>query len=313
MSALHSLLASLGRLSSGGAADRNSGSGGTVCQLDADHFRIIGSGRSQDADGIICFVEMGVDKIFVDHRIESNAENNKISFEVESSQLKAALKSILSKGEEEITAHAAERYAVLKLAKRSNAPCLCLDACSSGSGAKIQVHHAIPLRLLRPEEFLNALPSSEIPAPTVQLEIPPDLPIATVVDRLKAVNTSSGLSGMNKACTIYLHASMQGDLDIAYNCDGSSLKTYFRHLTPRPEGCADATQEQAAATLKLDTRKLSASLAWPTPLVSSALLCLVENEVLVVHVRLRRNVGTMTYYVPVHYYESDEHPLENND
>jgi HUS1 checkpoint protein len=73
------------------------------------------------------------------------------------------------------------------------------------------------------------------------------------------------------------------------------------------------SQEPAKCTLKVETKNLSVALQLAgdhvAGLVSSALLCMVENEMLVVHVLLNpASVGFFTYYVPVHFLSSTELP-----
>ena len=58
-------------------------------------------------------------------------------------------------------------------------------------------------------------------------------------------------------------------------------------------------------------QKLVACLAWQQssliPNVSNALLCFIENEMLVLHVTLNpSNLGFLTYYIPVHFLSEDE-------
>ena len=62
----------------------------------------------------------------------------------------------------------------------------------------------------------------------------------------------------------------------------------------------------------MDTKKLWASLQWQPQAASQAVLCLVENEMLVVHVSLQPStVGFFTYYVPVHFLQEDDGGGEN--
>lgn len=103
---------------------------------------------------------------------------------------------------------------------------------------------------------------------------------------------------------------MAGELTLRVDGDGASIRTFFSKLIPRFEDCKASEEEYAngeapCCTLKVDTKKLSACLQWQTSMlrnVGSALLCLTENEMLVVHVVLNpASVGFFTYYVPVHF------------
>ena len=360
---------------------------GTILCFDTDHVRISCKGNhSHNIDaGITCFVELnaqGYTSIFLDRRIESVAPNNAIVMEIDIVQLRIALKSVLGNtshdGNHHHTASSstwddAQRYVVMKLAKRQNIPCLCIDACrigsngnnkhhhnlhhstssttgpngtgTTGSSGTIQVHHAIPVRILRHTEMMHHLPPPIQQLPSVQLEIvPSSYNLRMVLDRLKHISS-----------TIYLEANQKGELTISANTDGASIQTYFsRFVTrldaydknhdnnndnatssssspPMPPPNDTSSRRNQSTRIKIDTKKLAASLQWqpaPTssssssshhhhhgnnnPMVSSALLCLMENEMVVVHVNLYpMNVGFLTYYVPVHYLSND--PYDDDD
>jgi HUS1 checkpoint protein len=106
-----------------------------------------------------------------------------------------------------------------------------------------------------------------------------------------------------------MEGSMAGDLTLRVDNDGASIRTFFSKLEPHNEG-TKTKDEDATAILKVDTKKLSACLQWQATmsrLVSSALLCMVENEMLVLHVLLSpADVGFFTYYVPVHFLSGDD-------
>jgi hypothetical protein len=221
-----------------------------------------------------------------------------------------------------------QHVTVLKLAKRNNIPCLCLDSVSGGGGGGgIQVHHTIPVRILKHTEMQYHLPP-QIPLPDVQLELysHQTATIKTVVERLKALSPH-----------VYLSANMTGELTVSLDSDGASIRTFLSKLHPRPEDCKPGVEE---CCVKVDTKKLSACLQWAAnssggnggggsgggggnsghsnyhssnsnALVSSTLLCLVQNEMLIVHAILQpASVGFFTYYVPVHYLSAD--PREND-
>ena len=278
VSMLHSLVCSMSRLSS---KER----GSSVLKLDSDTVHLSTTGRSQDTDGIVCFAELAaatsaeVSSIFSDHRIESNAAHNQIVCELDLSQLRTALKSILANSSSDDMGG----FSVLKLAKRQNMPCLCLDAATSNN---IQVHHAISVRILRPEEFSQYVPP-KIPLPQVQLDLGNAGPLRTLMDRLRHLSP-----------VVYLDACMRGELTASVHTDGSSVQTFFKAL-PRREGAKDPDSPDAATRVKIDTKKLCASLPQHGP----ALVCFVENEMLVVHVQLA--VGFCTHYVPVHFLSND--------
>lgn len=291
---------------------------GTILYLDSDHVRLSCKGKSHEMDGIACFAELaaqGYSSIFLDRRIESAAPNHAILMELDLTQLRLALKSVLGGGGDYSvnqaslgTGYDPHRYAIIKLAKRQNIPCLCIDACSVGGSGKgaactIQVHHAIPVRILRHSEMQHHLPPP-VQLPDVQLELQSASAanLRTVIDRLKGISP-----------TMYIEANMKGELTISSHTDGASIQTFFSKLTPRFEDCkpvpSDLNPASSKTRIKIDTKKLSASLQWQThqsQMISTALLCLVENEMVVIHVNLNPvNVGFFTYYVPVHYLSRD--------
>jgi hypothetical protein len=170
--------------------------------------------------------------------------------------------------------------------------------------------------------MIHHLPPPMQQSPAVQLElVPSSYNLRTVVDRLKHISS-----------TIYLEANNKGEMTISAHTDGASVQTYFSKFVPRfdsnlnDDDTASPTQPNASmmkkkVRIKMDTKKFAASLQWQHPqtasssssstnpthqLVSSALLCLIENEMVVVHVNLYpMNVGFFTYYVPVHYLSND--------
>lgn len=101
---------------------------------------------------------------------------------------------------------------------------------------------------------------------------------------------------------------MAGELTLRVDNDGASIRTFFSKLVPRFDDCK-SSQSDTSCMLKVDTKKLSACLQWQATmnkLVSSAMLCMVENEMLVLHVVLNpASVGFCTYYVPVHFLSND--------
>jgi HUS1 checkpoint protein len=330
VSTLYSLIVPISRLSTsvgGGGGDsgghcNNSAlmRNGCMLYLDDKFVRISIKGKSTDTDGIACFAELTAGGgIFLDHRIESAAPDNQIVMELDIVQLRMALQSIQQDKQQhkygsDVNASTPweqqlqQHFTILKLAKRNNIPCLCIEAytkSSSVGGGGIQVHHAIPVRICRPQEMQNHLPPA-VALPDVQVEMSPDVPLRTVMERLRSISS-----------TVYLNANMSsGDLTISMDSDGSSIRTIFSKLTPRHDDCKQqhqgggATTAAAAAecSVKVDCKKLSACLQWQqqTGLVSSALLCLVENEALVLHCMLNpAEVGFFTYYIPLHFLSHD--------
>jgi HUS1 checkpoint protein len=362
VSLLYSLIVPISRLASSsassaseGGADNSLHRNGSILYMDTNRLCISTKGQSSDTDGIICFAELqAVSGIFLEHRIESNVENNVIVMELDLSQLRMALQSVSNENKSsrgDSNAHTSrtssqslqgtansnnnsysmeQHVTILKLAKRNNIPCLCLDSVSGGGngggGGGIQVHHTIPVRILKHTEMQYHRPP-QIPLPDVQLELyaHQTATIKTVVERLKALSPH-----------VYLSANMTGELTLSLDSDGASIRTFLSKLHPRPEDCQPGVNE---CCVKVDTKKLSACLQWSAnssggssgnggggnggngysnyhssnsnALVSSTLLCLVQNEMLIIHAMLQpASVGYFTYYVPVHYLSAD--PREND-
>lgn len=105
---------------------------------------------------------------------------------------------------------------------------------------------------------------------------------------------------------------MKGEMTLRIDSDGASIRTFFNQLIPRFEDCN--AQEDASCTIKVDTKKLATCLQWQATMmrtVSSAMLCMVENEMLAVHVILNpASVGFFTYYVPVHFLSRNNSELD---
>ena len=273
-----------------------------VLYLDPNYLRL----SSRDADGISCFAELATKRgIFIEHRCESVADNA-IVFEIDLNLWKMALQSILSRegetrrrvgrrssqddsGDMHMAPTNASSLVIMKLAKRQGGiPCLCMEACS----ATVELIHAIPVKIQKVTEMKQHLPP-QIKMPNVQLELSSQRPLRTIVERLKSISPH-----------VYLEGSMTGELTLRVDSDGASMRTFLTKLVPKFDDCK--SQDNASScTLKVDTKKLSTCLQWQATMnktVSSSLLCMVENEMLVLHVVLDPgSVGFFTYYVPVHY------------
>lgn len=198
-----------------------------VMYLDEDYVRI--SCKTSDAAGITCFAELAKTHLFVEHRIESAADNV-IVCQVDLVSFKLALQSVVqsrsaggfggglgggkkqrfnntgSRGtgnssttnNNEPSSAATAAFlnqhhpdVVIKLAKRNNLTCLCLEGStvrgmSESLVDSVEIHQAIPVRILRRTEMQHHLPP-QINHPNVQLELPHDRPIRPVIDRLKGM------------------------------------------------------------------------------------------------------------------------------
>lgn len=232
--------------------------------------------------GITCFAELSQRDLFLEHRIESAADNV-IVVQVDLVSFKLALQSVVQsngsylmnnhryskgrgrRGDTAASSNNAshqpssalqsleQRVVILKLAKRNNLPCLCLEGRST-IDQEAEIHHAIPVRILRRNEMQNHLPP-QINHPQVQLELPRDRPIRALVDKLK---------GMSKH--IVLEGTMKGDLTIRVDQEGASLACFYNKLIPRwqdEDGNDTAPPNvHASCILKVDAHKLSTCLQW---------------------------------------------------
>ena len=166
------------RISSRGGAGRTSdggGGAGSSSQLGG------GVGGEYGIEGISCFTELiAMHGIFLDLKIESIADNV-IVFDIDLVQLRTALAATLqslgagdsakstplhNSGGDDYRKNSSfssrsrssssfystpSVIVVMKLAKRGGLPCLCLDtSCANGT---LDIHHAVPVRILRAEEW----------------------------------------------------------------------------------------------------------------------------------------------------------------
>lgn len=256
---------------------------GSQLILDNNVVLISTKGKSSENDNVRCFAQLqAAGGIFFEHRIESAADNNTIVMEVDLVQLRLALQSIVAESKDLALD---QNHTVIKLNKRQNIPCLCLSA----NGGSVDVQHSIPVRILRASERANFQPP-QLEMTNVTLELNQQ-PLRPIIEGLKSLSPFLYLTGTNK-----------GELTITVDSDGASIRTFLNHLTPT--NC-----QSEECTVKVDTKKLLASLQWQgtcSVWVSSTVLCLVENEMLVVHAKLHpSSVGFFTFYVPVHYLPQD--------
>lgn len=111
---------------------------------------------------------------------------------------------------------------------------------------------------------------------------------------------------------IYVDGSMSGELVLRIDSDAVSIRTFYDKLVPRVDDEShNATEEEVKqCTLKIDSKKLLAALQWQSTMsrgaVGSYIICMIRNEMMVVHVMLNpEELGFFTYYIPVHYLDGD--------
>ena len=185
VSLLYSLISAVAKLQTDSHNNR------AVLHVCPDFLRLSAKGDN----GVTCFAELAAKGgLFLDHRVESQAKNV-IVMEVDLPSLKLALSSVLrssrptgNHNNNNISTNSAlpslamSHVVILKLAKRNHVPCLCLD----GANDAIEIHQAIPVRIMRDSEMTNHLPP-QINTPTVQLELNPERPLRAIVEKLRAM------------------------------------------------------------------------------------------------------------------------------
>lgn len=327
VSVIHGLLCNISKV----------GESTVTLQLNAHQLRILL--HSQDSNkehGIVVYAEFDNDSIFLDHKIESKSENNAITMLLDVTQLRLAFRTIVSTHEKTTTATNKSQSAapppppmllvptVWKLAKRQDQPCLCLDGLSASNN--IHIHQAVPVRLT---------PDHTLSVPTVpnfhddhgdgddnhnagpnmlQLRIPAQIypSFKTLLERSK-----------HSASVAYLSGTVHGELVVTVHTDsGCHVQSHFRHLpvlsnkageNKSKSGVADTT---TTTTVKVDIRKLTACLhTSSSSSATSCDLCLVENEMLILHSDTadEGGAGRILYFVPVHYHVPGDHPCDNNE
>ena len=162
VSLLYSLVGSMAKLLGGETKNSTRGAGamlmgGSVLRLDSNTVRLTTKGKG-DTDGVSFFCELATtDGIFMDHRIQSAADDDAIAMEIDLVQMRMALQSIVANNENNAFKNGGDEVVplqfsttILKLAKRDKIPCLCLDA-NTRDGI-VAVHHSIPVRIMRVED-----------------------------------------------------------------------------------------------------------------------------------------------------------------
>lgn len=321
---LYSLLVPLSKLSSSNAVNDGTNiwfRNGSIVTIDQTHVHVQCRAKGNDADGLICCAQLAaMDGIFLHHRIESNADDSRIVLSLDLNQLKIALQSLIleKSGNYRGSSNNAQdsRITIIKLAKRQGLACLCIEAESAGSC--IQVAHAIPVRVLRPEDR----PQPPVVAlPDIQLQLPVDTPIRTILDQM----LKSIANGTAKAA-VSLTAQRSGELSVVWDAGSACIRTFLSKLVPvEAETVARQQQDEnhipneveqsqllkESATVHVDLRKLATGFHWQQQLavnaVSSVVLCMIEAEQIIIHVTLDPiEVGFFTYYIPVQYQPSME-------
>jgi len=206
---------------------------------------------------------------------------------------------------------------------------------ADGSGkdkSGIGVNYAVPVKMMRVDELQYHVPP-RLGMPDLQLELPRDRPIRNVVERLRGISTQVYLEGCMSKGILTLRINSDGAsirtsfnklIPIHEDCKSTQQSQSQSQLSQHnleaegngtSQAQSDTGQEYQAqapveneverCTVKVDSRKLHTSLHWQQSLgirdVSTAVLCLWENEMLVLDVTLNPEIGRFMYYVPCQY------------
>ena len=108
---------------------------------------------------------------------------------------------------------------------------------------------------------------------------------------------------------------MSGELIVRVENDAVSIKTFYDKLVPRIDDDEDNESSPSGVvkkcTIKMDSKKLYSALQWQSSInrhaVNSYIVCLIRDEMMVVHVMLHpEELGFFTYYIPVYYLGDDQ-------
>ncbi|CAM9340365.1 unnamed protein product, partial [Choristocarpus tenellus] len=123
----------------------------------------------------------------------------------------------------------------------------------------------------------------------VQLEIPRNRSLRTVIDRMKGIDK-----------ILFVDADMGGQLVFRVEKADATIKTYYTNLTPRFESMDEQQCRRNQASVKVDVKKLASVLSMYALRFEKAICCIIGGYSLVLHVILSpQGVGTLTYYMPV--------------
>ncbi|CAM9473612.1 unnamed protein product, partial [Laminaria digitata] len=121
----------------------------------------------------------------------------------------------------------------------------------------------------------------------VQLELPRQRSLRTVIDRMKGIDKF-----------LYVDADMGGQLVFRVEKADATIKTFYSNLTPRFEAMDEQTCRKNMSSV--DVKKLAAVLSMYALRFDTAICCIIGGYSLVLHVILSPvGIGNLTYYVPV--------------
>lgn len=225
-----------------------------------------------------CFVEISVDRLFHDYKIESQS-SNEILFEIDILSLTRALSSGKN-----------ARESQLKLVKRNDKPCISFDVASASSVA-IAVVHDIPIRLFKTSDMINYLPP-EIPMPQVGLELPRGRSLLRgIIDRMGKFSKQVGIQAHQQ------FGGAGGRIIFRVEHPSAIIKSAFHALRVATLDGEEIDPDNKASVI-VDLKRLSLVLSYTNHFnQTKATLYLSDNACLFIHISLE--VGDLSIYLPV--------------
>jgi len=292
-------------------------------------------------DGVHLYSELSCNALFLNHRIESVADNS-IVFELDLNHLRVALQTILSSRKQQMgggeSSSLDSAVVIIKLAKRNGISCLCLESSdnnaddnnnnnnnnnnsTASSSSSIKVSHDLPVHIMKVADFSTSWAPPVVGSPLAQLYLPHQRPIRLTVERLKNMAKSIYVTGdMNNTSS----ETNSGSLELHVFGEGASVNTIFSEMQPEFENCLVLDKENSSVKknrckVKIESKKLNEVFKWQSHLmmgrnVSHALISLLKDEMLILHAMLDPvEVGYFTYYCPVQFLDAEDEEYDEED
>ena len=162
---------------------------GGTCLVQLTPEQISFAVAPEGTDSSMVVADLRQTLFFIEWKIESRAENNRISFFAKLENLTRALKSVKDNSEAKATKVGAPGTAYLKLSKKDGVPMLSFDI---RIGDQANVQHDVPLRLVQNPEEIRAYSEPQLDdtanAVTVLLPYGEIKGLRNVVERMKSVS-----------------------------------------------------------------------------------------------------------------------------
>ena len=255
---------------------------GAVLHLSRDAFKVSMIVNSPDLPR--GFAELDTKVLFNDLRIESQSDNA-ILLRIDNLHLLTyALASVKR----------ATGICQIKLVKRGDRPCLCIEAKTDGGMDDTGMHGGesvtqnVPIRVLPVEEIKHYLPP-EIPPPDVALQMPNKIKV------LRNVIEKTNKFGKY----MYIGANQVGNMTLRVEDALISVQTHISDLLPARLEEADMPDIDNSARVKVDIRKLSVVLGLQHLPWDDAHLFVCDNAALYIQVAFSEEGASLDFYVPV--------------